>query len=160
MMVPDRIQEGLRWNNAHHLLLLWTPNILNPHKLFANLRHPIGEVFHTNHKQLPLERKKRAEYYVVEHRLLDKLVTVDVVTPTSFSNGLVLRIKQLFDRNFYYGHDKDFPQPFILVNRTFVEGGFNEKDYSKKIVGSHKKLRRAQEEFLNVSQSFQQNSLS
>lgn len=147
MEMPDRIQEGLKWRNAHNLLLLWTPNILNPHKLFANLRHPIGEVFHTNHKQKPIERKKKAQYYVVEHRLFDKLVTVDVVTPTEFPKGLIPRMKQLFDRNFYYGHDRDFPQPFMLINRTFVAESFNEEDYSKKIVGSHKKLMRAQEEF-------------
>ena len=158
MDMPDRIQEGLKWNNVHHLLLLWTPNILNPHKLFANLRHPIGEVVHTNHKQHPIERKKRAQYYVVEHRLLDRLVTVDVVTPTEFPKGFIPRVKQLFDRNFYYGHDRDFPRPFTLINRTFVDGDFNEQDYSRKIMGSYKKLRRAQEEFQAICQNFQINS--
>ncbi len=159
MEIPDRIQEGLKLRNAHNLLLLWTPNILNPHKLFANLRHPIHEVFHTNHKQRPIERKKHAQYYVVEHRLRDRLVTVDVVSPTQFPKGLIPRVKQLFDRNFYYGHDRDFPQPFTLINRTFVRGEFNEENYSKRIVGSHRKLRRAQEDFLNASQSFQQNTV-
>lgn len=154
MEVPDRIQEGLNLRNAHNLLLLWTPNIFNPYKLLANLRHPIGEVIHTNHKQKPIEKKERAQYYVVEHRLFEKLVTVDVITPTTFPKGFVPRIRQLFDKNFYYGHDRDFPQPFTLINRTFVAGRFNEKDYSKKIVRSHKKLKRAQEEFLIICQNF------
>ncbi|KKQ34049.1 MAG: hypothetical protein US51_C0054G0002 [Microgenomates group bacterium GW2011_GWA2_37_6] len=134
MPVPDRIEEGLKLNNIHHLLLLWTPNIFNPHKLIANLRHPIGEVFHTNHKQRPVKKTEETEYYIVEHRLFGKLVTVDIIIPTAFHNGIIPRIKQLFDRRFYYGHDKDFPQPFILVNRTFIKDRFDQGDYLKTII--------------------------
>lgn len=129
MEVPDRVLEGLRWNNLHHLLLLWTPNILNPHKLIANLRHPIGEIFHTNHKQRPVKKTDETQYYIVEHKLFGKLVTVDVVIPTTFPQGIIPRIKQLFDRRFYYGHDRDFPHPFILVNRIFVDDKFNRDEY-------------------------------
>ncbi|MBI2621342.1 MAG: hypothetical protein HYW63_01690 [Candidatus Levybacteria bacterium] len=131
--MPDRIQEGLRWNNLHHLLLLWTPNIFNPYKLIANLRHPIGEVFHTNHKQRPVKRTDETQYYIVEHRLFGRLVTVDVVIPTTFQKGIILRIKQLFNRRFYYGHDRDFPRPFILVNRTFVNDDFDQKRFLKRM---------------------------
>jgi hypothetical protein len=135
MYLPDRVEEGLRPSNAYNLLLLWAPNIFNPRKLVANLRHPIGEVFHTNHKQRPFAIKKGTPYYVVEHRLFGHLVTVDVVIPTTFPKGLLPRIKQLFDRKFYYGHDKDFPQPFMLVNRTFVdECEFNEKTHLRSLV--------------------------
>lgn len=42
-------KEGLKLKNVHHLPLMWTPNLLHPRKLAANLRHPIGEVFHTSH---------------------------------------------------------------------------------------------------------------
>lgn len=133
MEVPDRVLEGLRWNNFHHLLLLWTPNILNPHKLIANLRHPVGEVFHTNHKQRPVKKTEETQYYIVEHRLFGRLVTVDVVVPTTFSKGIVSRVKQLFDKRFYYGHDRDFPHPFILVNRRFVDDEFSQEDYLRKM---------------------------
>ncbi len=72
-------------------------NIFNPHKLVANLRHPIGEVFHTNHKQKSLIKSNRPDYYIVKHRLFGKLVTVDIVMPTTFQKGLIPRVKQLFD---------------------------------------------------------------
>lgn len=134
MSLPDRVEEGLKPSNAYHLLLLWMPNILNPHKLVANLRHPIGEVFHTNHKQRPVTVKDGVSYHVVEHRLIGKLVTVDIVTPTIYQEGLFPRLKQLFDRKFYYGHDKDFPHPFMLVNRTFVNSRFNEESHLDKII--------------------------
>ena len=134
MYLPDRIEEGLKPSNAYHLLLLWTPNILNPHKLKANLRHPIGEMFHTNHKQRPVKVRRGVAYYVVEHRLFGHLVTVDVVRATTFAKGILPRIQQLFDRNFYYGHDKDFPQPFILIDRKFVVCNFRVKSHLKKLL--------------------------
>lgn len=131
-------REGLKWKNAHHVALMWAPNILHPRKLAANLRHPVHEVFHTNHKQYAVEMQEGVEYHVVEHRLLDKLVTVDVVTPDSFPNGLVPRVKQLFDPKFYYGHDKYFPQPFKLVDRTFVTNGFNQDEHVKDVLDSQR----------------------
>ncbi len=95
--------------DASHLFLMWTPNILNPGKLAANVRHPLREVFHTSHRQYPIDMKEGIEYYVVEHRRFTKLETVDVVRQDVFAKGLIPRVKQLFDRNFYYGHDQHFP---------------------------------------------------
>lgn len=126
-------KEGLQWRNAHHVVLMWTPNVLHPRKLAANLRHPVYEVLHTSHKQYPVEMKEGVEYHVVEHRLLNRLVTVDVVIPDVFPNGFIPRVKQLFDRRFYYGHDTYFPQPFRLVDRVFVSNGFNHEEHVRKV---------------------------
>lgn len=126
--------EGLRWKNAHHVVLMLAPNILHPIKLAANLRRPIHEFVHTNHKQYPVEMREGVEYHVVEHRLLGRLVTVDVVTPDAFPRGLLPRVKQLFDRKFYYGHDKYFPQPFRLVNREFVNERFNQEEHVRGVM--------------------------
>lgn len=131
-------KEGLKWKNAHHLVLMWTPNVLHPKKLAANLRHPIREVLHTSHNQYPVEMKEGVEYHLVEHRLLDRLVTVDVVSLDTFPKGLIPRIKQLFDTNFYYGHDEYFPQPFRLVNRAFVTGGSNQEEHVRKVMDNSK----------------------
>ncbi len=60
-------KEKSKLKNAHHLILMWTPNLLNPHKLAANIRHPLREVFHTSHKQYPVEMKEGVEYYIVKH---------------------------------------------------------------------------------------------
>lgn len=130
--------EGLKWKNAHHLVFMWTPNVLHLKKLAANLRHPIHEIIHTNHKHYPVEMKEGVEYHIVEHRLLGRLVTVDVVTPDVFSNGVVPRLRQLFNRDFYYGHDKYFPQPFKLVNRVFVTDGFNQEEHVRKVIDNSK----------------------
>ncbi|KKR77004.1 MAG: hypothetical protein UU21_C0001G0058 [Candidatus Levybacteria bacterium GW2011_GWA2_40_8] len=135
MVLSERVQEGLRLRNAYHILLLWTPNIFHPQKLAANIRHPIGEVIHTSHKQRPVEMKEGVEYHVVEHRLVGKLVTVDVVTPTTFPKGIIPRVRQLFDIRFYYGHDRDFPHPFMLVNRTFVTAGFDQQTHLQRVLG-------------------------
>lgn len=122
-LFPDRIQEGLRLKNAHNLLVLWAPNILNPYKLAANLRHPIGEVIHTSHKQDKVAMIEGIEYDVVEHMLGKKLVTIDVVALDSYQQELIARLRQIFGRRFYLGHDRDFPQPFSLVRRDFVKSG-------------------------------------
>ena len=66
-----------------------TPNLLNPRKLAANVRHPLREVFHTSHKQYPIEMKEGVEYHIVEHRRFSKLETVDVVSSDTFAKGLV-----------------------------------------------------------------------
>lgn len=116
----DRIQ---------YLLQMWTPNFLNPKKLASNLRHPIHEVFHTSHIQYPIEMKEGVEYHVVEHKIGPKLVTIDVVKPTQLAKGIMPRVKQLFDSRFYYGHSQYFPEPFELVNRTFVKKGFDKEEY-------------------------------
>lgn len=128
-------QEGAKFKNIHHLALMWTPNLLNPHKLGANLRHPIGEVFHTKHTQYPIELKEGIEYHIVEHRMFNKLTTVDIVHVDEFPKGFMARLKQLFDRNFYYGHDKYFPKPFKLVNRTFVDKDFDLRSHIENILG-------------------------
>lgn len=133
-IVSNVPQEGLRWKNAHHILFMWTPNVLHPRKLAANLRHPIHEVIHTSHKQYPVEMKEGVEYHVVEHRLGERLVTVDVVTPDTFPKGIIARTKQLFDTKFYYGHDKYFPEPFRLVNRAFVNNGFNQEEHIRGVI--------------------------
>lgn len=110
------------------------PNFLNPRKLAANMSHPLREVFHTSHKQYPIEMEERTEYYIVEHIRFNKLETVDVVRSDIFSKGLIPRVKQLFDRKFYYGHDKYFPQPFRLVDRAFVRDGFNQEEHLRKVL--------------------------
>jgi len=112
-----------------------TPNLLNPRKLAANVRHPLREVFHTSHKQYPIEMKEGVEYHIVEHRRFSKLETVDVVSSDTFAKGLVPRLKQLFDTSFHYGHDKYFPKPFRLVDRTFVKNGFNQQEHLRKVLG-------------------------
>ncbi len=127
-------QQRSKLKDVSHLFLMWAPNLLNPSKLTANIRHPFREVLHTSHKQYPVEMKEGVEYYVVEHRRFDKLETVDVVRQDTFAQGLILRAKQLFDRNFYYGHDKYFSQPFRLVDRTFVEYGFNKEEHLRKVL--------------------------
>lgn len=113
---------------------MWTPNILNPHKLVENIRHPLREVLHTSHKQYLVEMKEGVEYYVVEHRRFNKLETVDVVRPDTFAKGLIPRVKQLFNRTFYYGHNEYFPQPLRLVDRVFVGEGFNQEDHLRKVL--------------------------
>jgi len=55
--------------------------------------------------------------------LFNRLVTVDVVERSAFAEGLIPRVKQLFRGDFYYGHDQYFPQPFKLIDRTFVKKG-------------------------------------
>ena len=124
-IVSNIPQEGHRLNNIHHLGLLYVPQVLNPQKLLLNLRHPIGEGFHTSHNQYPVDIIEDLEYHVVEHKLFKNIVTVDVVHQDSFAEGLVERARQLFRMDFYYGHVKFFPQPFKLVDRTFVGKGFN-----------------------------------
>jgi hypothetical protein len=113
-------------DNAHHsalglighAVLMITPNILHPQKLATNLRHPIHEVVHTKHRQYPLEGTDNR--YVVEHDFFGRLVTLDIVETDSFTQGLIPRVKQLFRPDFYYGHAEYFPQPFKLVNRTYI----------------------------------------
>ena len=48
-------EERSGWKSTHHLVLMVIPNLLNPRKLVANIRHPLREVFHTSHKQYPIE---------------------------------------------------------------------------------------------------------
>ncbi len=127
-------QNRERFKNAHHLALMWTPNLLNPQKLLNNLRNPIGEVFHTKHTQYPIDMREGIEYHVVEHRVFKKLVTVDIIHQDSFSKGILPRLKQLFDKDFYYGHDKFFPQPFKLIDRTFVKDGFDLENHVQQIL--------------------------
>lgn len=123
--------HGVRVSNGHHLLMMWLPNILNPHKLAANIRNPIHEVFHTKHKQYSIDGDS---LHIVEHVLFNRVVTVDVVERSEFAAGLVARTKQLFGRDFYYGHDQYFPQPFRLIERTFVKKGviFDREEHAKK----------------------------
>ncbi|MBI4097252.1 MAG: hypothetical protein HY428_02435 [Candidatus Levybacteria bacterium] len=130
-------REGLQWKNAHHVVLMLAPNILHPIKLAANLRHPIHEFVYTSHKQYAVDMREGVEYHVVEHNFLGRLVTLDVVTPDSFPRGFVPRVKQLFDRRYYYGHGRYFPQPFMLVNRTFVTDGFNQEEYIREVIDNH-----------------------
>ena len=120
---------GVKLANAYHLFLMALPNILNPHKLAVNVRHPIHEVIHTGHRQYPLGETT----HVVEHVLFERLVTVDVIEEDTFPKGLISRVKQLFRRDFYYGHCEYFPQPFRLVERKYVNGnGFNLDEHLKK----------------------------
>ncbi len=116
------------WRIAPHAFLMVLPNLLHPHKLVANIRHPIYEVVHTGHKQYPLETDDR---HVVEHSIFGRLVTIDVIDRDEFPKGLVPRVKQLFRKDFYYGHCEYFPQPFRLVDRTYVNG--NIFDYQEHI---------------------------
>jgi hypothetical protein len=138
MAFPDRLQEGLKFKNAHNLFIMWAPNILNPYKLTANVRHPVGEVIHTSHQQYRAAMIDEKEYDVVEHRFGKRLVTVDVIVLDSYRKGFLPRAKQIFDRRFYLGHEKDFPQPFTLVNRTFVKpgSGFNKEAHIREVINS------------------------
>lgn len=133
--IPTR---GVRVDNAYHLALVWTPNILNPHKLLANVTNPVGEVLHTRHNQYPVEIIRGQEYHVVEHMLLNKLTTVDIIRESVFASGFLPRIKQLMGRDFYYGHDKYFPEPFQLVDRTFIGSGFHMGRHLEKLFESLK----------------------
>lgn len=126
--------KGLDWSNAHHLPLVLAPNVLNPAKLLANLRNPVNEFLHTSHKQYPVELKENTEYHLVEHRLGEDLVTVDIVVPQRFASGYINRARQLFETDFYYGHDKYFPQPFRLIDRTFVSDGFDVEEYIQEVM--------------------------
>ncbi len=127
-------QKRSKFKYVPHLFLMWAPNLLNPHKLAANVRHPFREVLHTSHRQYPVEMKEGIEYHVIEHRRFGKLETVDVVQSSTFSRGLIPRAKQLFSREFYYGHDKYLFQPFKLVDRTFVRDGYNQGEYLRKLI--------------------------
>jgi hypothetical protein len=122
-------REGLRLKNVYHLGFMWAPNLLNPNKLLVNLRHPIREVFHTSHRQEPVEMLEGVEYHLVEHLVGDRLVTVDIIKSDTFPKGITSRLKHLFDNNFYYGHANYFPLPFRLINRTYVNSDFSKKDY-------------------------------
>jgi len=124
------------WKNVHHVGIMWAPNVLHPAKLRANVAHPIGEVFHTSHKQYPIELIPDREHYLVEHNLFDKLVTVDLIVPDTFRPGIVNRTKQLFDRNFYYGHAGYFPQPFKLIDRTLVGRDFNMEQHLARLASA------------------------
>jgi hypothetical protein len=137
MAFPDRLQEGLTPGNAKNLLIMWAPNLFGP-KIFNNIRHPIGEVIHTNHKQRSVAMVDGVEYDVVEHRLGERLVTIDVVALDSYREGLFPRVRQIFDRRFYMGHDRDFPQAFRLINRTFVKpgSGFDKDAHVREIINS------------------------
>ncbi len=125
---------GGNLKNGFHLLLMWAPNIFHPKKLLNNLRHPIGEVLHTRHEQYSVEGNP--EVYAVEHELFGRLVTVDIVRRSRFPKPLLLRMKQLFNGDFYYGHAEYFPEAFRLIDRTFVEDGanFDVEGHVKKIV--------------------------
>lgn len=125
---------GLTFKNAPHLLLMIAPNLLHPGKLLNNLRHPVGEVLHTKHVQYPVEEAN--EVYAVEHKLFGRLVTVDIVKRDRFRKGYLLRLRQLFDRRFYYGHAQYFPKPFRLVDRTFIDdpNSFDVDSHVKKII--------------------------
>lgn len=123
-----------KWMYLPDLLLMWTPNIFNPNKLIDNITNPIGEVFHTKHIQYPV--KDDPSKYIVEHKLFGKLVTVDLVERDRFRNGPILRLKQLFDRRFYYGHAQEFPKAFRLISRTFVQNPeeFDVQEHAKRIL--------------------------
>lgn len=136
MAFPDRLQVGLTKENAWNLLIMAMPNLLNRRKLRANIRHPIGEVFHTSHEQIKVAMLADKEYDMVKHYLGKKLVTVDIVVLDSYRRGVLAKARQIFDDKFYLGHEKDFPQPFRLVDRHFVrEGsGFDQDAYAQNIL--------------------------
>ena len=131
---PEHTRENLR--NGFHLLLMCVPNIFHPRKALNNLRHPVHEVFHTKHKQYPIEANP--DIHVVEHTLFGRLVTVDVIRRSRFPKPLILRFKQLFERDFYYGHAQYFPKPFRLIDRTYIEDAksFNVNSHVSKILES------------------------
>ena len=57
------------------------------------------------------------------------------------------------------GSVSDFAKAVSAIQGMEWLGEFDEEDYSKRIVGSHRKLRRAQEDFLTASQNYQQNTV-
>lgn len=132
MLMAGNYSQEKKSDRIEYLLLMWAPNVLNPQKLASNLRHPVHEVLHTHHIQHPITMKEGVEYHVVEHKLGPKLVTIDVVKPTPLARGVIPRIKQLFGKRFYFGHAEYFPEPFELVDRTFVRKGFDKEEHLKK----------------------------
>jgi len=126
---------GLTWSNSYHLILMALPNILNPYKLYRNLKHPFYETIHTQHKQYPLEEK--SGIHVVEHRLFGKLLTVDLIEKNKEIKGLTSRVRRLFSRDFYYGHCEYFPHSFRLINRTYVrDKQFSLEDHIRKVLSA------------------------
>ncbi len=107
----------MRLERIVHVPLLVLPNILNPYKLVTNLRHPIHEVLHSQHEQYPIGDQG---LHVVKHEFLGRVVTVDLIKETEFAEGFIPRLRQLFSRDFYYGHCEYFPRPFRLVDRSYM----------------------------------------
>lgn len=103
-----------------HFFLMLVPNILNPNKLAANLRHPVHEMLHTSHKQYFDEDSR---FYVVEHYLFGRVVTVDAITESFSPAGFWNRVTHLFRKDFYYGHAEYFPKRFRLIKRWHVKNG-------------------------------------
>lgn len=136
MAFPDRLQQGLNFRTAPELIILFAPNLFNWRKLRRNLRHPIGEVLHTSHEQIKVAMIAGKEYDMVLHKLGKKLVTVDIVVLTDYQRGLLAKARQIFGDKFYLGHDRDFPQPFELVDRHFVRSGsgFDRDVYAQSIL--------------------------
>ena len=95
-----------------------TPNILNPHKLYRNLRYPIHEFIHIKHRQYPIEDSQI--FFAVEHYFINNVVTLDIIKkdPTRDLKDL---FKKLFREDFYYGHCQYFPQTFKLQKRIYVK---------------------------------------
>ena len=130
--IKSEVHGGFTWQDSPQLLLMILPNLLNPRKLLNNICYPIHEVLHTKHKQYPLETHDGV--YVVEHDFLGRLVTVDFVREERFAVSPLQRLRQLFDRNFYYGHAQYFPRPFRLIERIYVQNGsFNLEEYLREI---------------------------
>lgn len=111
---------GIKWSNLHHTVLLLLPNLFHPAKLWLNICHPVREWIHTSHVQYPMGK---SGVYVVEHRLFNSLQTVDVIVLDKWADSLLDRIRQLFDFNFYYGHEKFFPEVYRRLDRTWVPTG-------------------------------------
>jgi len=143
MAFPDRFKEikdrgGLSSRNVWWLAVMWLPNAANPWKLKKNLSDPFGEMIHDSHKQHPVAMVDGIEYDVVEHFLRGKLRTIDVVARDEYRQGFLPRVGQIFDRKFYMGHDRDFPNAFRLINRTIVKSGsgFDKDAHVREVVNS------------------------
>jgi hypothetical protein len=140
MAFPDRFKEvgGLSSKNVWCLGAMWLPNAANPYKLWLNLSDPIGQMIHDSHKQHPVAMVDGIEYDMVEHYLRGKLRTIDVVARDEYRQGFLPRVRQIFDRRFYMGHDRNFPQAFRLINRTIVKpgSGFDKDAHVREVVNS------------------------
>ncbi len=106
-------------------------NFFLPRNIVKNLKNPIPETIHTSHKQHSIGRGN----YIVEHYLFDKLVTTDLIKKDPFKDNLLDVIKQVFKKDFYYGHAEYFPKPFVLIKREYINQDFNKEAFLNLVKG-------------------------
>ena len=112
--VPNKIFQAFRFPvdksstayKASELFGVISQNIINPKKLWPNIRHPISEWIHTAHHFYALDEAEGA-IYLNEHYFFSKFTTVDVLRPNE--NGD------------YYGKAELTGRMFSLVRRIYAK---------------------------------------